>query len=184
MASVRGFIPHTEEILGEDEKLISGRLPGLSQWFEDYGGDDDTEDEGERTLMPSIIIPNIYRSKGWNNILWQWNDSNLLSNFAFAQDSRDAAWQEVEDAGEHAPNRVAAKLIDGWEKKKRSRFVDFLVRFCVLIAISRIRANLFFCCYREYLNATMDTLDLDNIYYAPALLTPASKVPETPNSQC
>ena len=76
---------------------------------------------------------------------WQWEETGSRDNFPLASVSRDQGWNEIEDAAGNAPNNVPEKLKDAWHSDKRSR---------------------------EYVNATLDKLGLDNIYYARAFKSP------------
>lgn len=100
-------------------------------------------DEDVRTSR--CIIPRVYPVHGRQNggpirsflpSLWLQNPG--LPN---ARESRDEAWQEIEDAGENVPQSVPRLLRDAWDTSKRSR---------------------------EYLNGQMDKYDLDNFYYGTA----------------
>jgi hypothetical protein len=63
-------------------------------------------------------------------------------NFPPSRDSRDAAWEDIMDPGEErCPESVPQRLDDAWDTAKRSR---------------------------EYLNASMDKFDLENLYYSHA----------------
>jgi hypothetical protein len=64
-----------------------------------------------------------------------------------ANDTRDGAWAVIEDASNEPVNDVPHLLLVAWDHEKKSR---------------------------EYLNSTMDKLDLDNIYYDQAYEKPSS----------
>lgn len=82
-----------------------------------------------------VLVPSVYGVEP-RPVDWTYDD-----NFPLSRHSRDNAWEEIVDAGEEHPERVARRLVDAWETEKRSR---------------------------EYLNGTMDKFDLDNLYYSKA----------------
>jgi len=97
------------------------------------------EDFDGQRYFSDVLVPSVY-SDGDGPSLWLWIEEEHLSagNFPLASESRDKAWHEIEDAGGSAPSNVPDKLKDAWNSGKRSR---------------------------EYINATVDKLDLDTTYY-------------------
>ena len=90
---------------------------------------------GDDTDVGQLLIPSCY---GEVEEFYWWFPAD---NFPIARESRDPAWQEIENGGENAnvPENVPQKLMDAWELHKRSR---------------------------EFLNSQTDKHELDNIYYS------------------
>jgi hypothetical protein len=59
--------------------------------------------------------------------------------FFISPGTTNDAWEEIVDGGTNVPAELPRRLLDAWVTKKRSR---------------------------EYMNAQMDKLDLDNTYYS------------------
>lgn len=121
----------------EARKLVSEDADRLTDLLDRLYDDDDD------VRTSKCIMPQVYPVGGGNNNvrrrLWSgwWHGPN--HPFPNALETRDPAWQEIEDAGENPPQSVPRLLNDSWDISKRSR---------------------------EYLNGQMDKYDLDNVYYS------------------
>lgn len=88
--------------------------------------------------IEDLIIPSVYCDGDPSGYMWLDYVGGDSANFPLAADCREEAWEEIDDASENPVENVPDLLYSAWETEKRSR---------------------------EYLNATLDKYDLDNLYY-------------------
>ena len=98
----------------------------------------DGMDNGYDDMSAVVLVPTIYGHFG----ALDWNDI-YCSSLRDAAGSTMEAWSEILDASgsDDVPDEIPKRLEDAWTKDKKSR---------------------------EYLNAQMDKIDLDNLYYSEA----------------
>jgi hypothetical protein len=85
----------------------------------------------------TIIVPSVY-GDGEREVSHWFDYVGDSSTFPPAGAIRDEAWEEIASAGGNLSDGSPPRLTESWDPEKRSR---------------------------EYINANMDTFDLDNIYY-------------------
>jgi hypothetical protein len=86
----------------------------------------------------NVIVPAVYGDDDSSDYMWWYAET---FNFPMAIICAHDAWAAIADATGNAPEGVPSLLVDSWDTEKRSR---------------------------EYLNASMDAFDRDNIYYGHA----------------
>ena len=119
-------------------QLVPGLRPTVKRDEEMLGG---YEDGKGNVFLPGryrrhITGPDVYYRDWYQTLRWR---SCLVPT---AEETRDAAWDGIENADDYVPDGVTRRLVDAWETEKRSR---------------------------EYLNLVgMKKVDLDNVYYGHA----------------
>ena len=127
---------------GDLKEAAKRSMTECEQLITGYWDGDDPDD----LLQPvtTVIVPQVFGEDEDNAYPLMWRSGYVWDGmFPMASEIRDRAWEgienaEQEDDDEELPNGIPCSLIDAWQSEKKSR---------------------------EYLNAKMERIDLDSLYY-------------------